>query len=198
MEQMKISCVILAAGNSERMGQSKPFLRFNDGLTFLERIVTTYRSQAIEDMIVVVNNHVFQQIQKQGSKYMGKSNLVLNQHPEYGRFHSIKIGIMELFNASHVFIHNVDNPLVEAKTILSLKNEINEADYAVPVLDGNFGHPILLSDKVINAILQNQQTDLNLRKFLLAFKRREVKVNDKGILVNINTPEEYSMYFQND
>lgn len=82
-----------------------------------------------------------------------------------------------------VFLENVDNPFVDNKTLESLKNEIYKADYAIPVFEKNSGHPILLSAKVANAIIQNQKNNPNLRNVLKSFLRYEVKVNDPGILV---------------
>ncbi len=193
--KMKTSCVILAAGNSERMGQMKPFLRFNSSFTFLEKILHVYQSTVINKIIVVVNDDVYQQLQQIKYSNLESCKFVINKNPEKGRFHSIKLGIKEAINDSLVFLQNVDNPFVDNKTLELLKSEICDAEYAIPVFEGNSGHPILLSAKVANAIIQNQKNNPNLRNVLKSFLRCEVKVNDPGILVNINTPEEYSQHF---
>jgi molybdenum cofactor cytidylyltransferase len=187
--------VILAAGNSERMGQLKPFLRFNESLTFLERIVHIYQNQKIDKILVVVNDDVYQKLQKTNLVKPDSCKYVLNHNPEYGRFHSIKIGLKEVQSGSLVFLQNIDNPFVTEITIQSLINEIDDADYAVPVFDGNSGHPILVSPNVVNTILQTQDRRSNLRNILASFQRCEVRISDPGILVNINTPDDYHRYF---
>jgi molybdenum cofactor cytidylyltransferase len=193
---MSISCVILAAGNSARMGESKPFLKFNSSLNFLESIVSEYESAGIHEIIVVVNDEVLSLLENSNSILLQNCKFILNPHPEWGRFYSIKIGLQAVGERSHVYLQNIDNPFVNKNLIQLLMAETLNADYSVPFFEGISGHPILISGKVINSILQTNEKGSNLRNILAFFKRSEVKIDDPGILANINTPEDYNRYFQ--
>ncbi len=86
------SCVILAAGLSNRMGKKKPLLRFNNEFTFLEKIVSAYKLWGIAKPVVVVNRDVLFKINQLKSQWLEDCKFVLNQYPDYGRFYSIKAG----------------------------------------------------------------------------------------------------------
>jgi molybdenum cofactor cytidylyltransferase len=192
---MKTSCIILAAGKSERMGELKPFLRFSENLTFLERIIQVYHSRHITNLIIVVNDEVHQRMQKLKSMPNNHSKIIINPFPEYGRFYSIKLAMQELRNDSFVYLQNIDNPFVTEKTLLALKNEICDSDFAVPVFEKQSGHPILLSAGVVTEIAQTKDNNSNLRIILSSFQKHEVEVHDPGILININTPDDYLKNF---
>jgi molybdenum cofactor cytidylyltransferase len=191
---MKTSCIILAAGKSERMGELKPFLRFSENTTFLERIIKVYHSQHIYDPVIVVNDEVHHRMQKSKS-LPNNSKIIINPFPDYGRFYSIKLAMHELGNDSFVYLQNIDNPFVTEKTLLALKNEICESDFAVPVFEKQSGHPLLLSAGVLKGIVQIKDNNSNLRNILSFFRKREVEVEDPGILININTPDDYIKNF---
>jgi molybdenum cofactor cytidylyltransferase len=191
---MNLSCIILAAGQSTRMGTSKPLLKFNLKMNFLEKIVTTYQSAGIQDIIIVINSNVKKELQHSSSGKIQECKVIVNHQPGLGRMNSIRIGLRETQN-SLVFIQNIDNPFVNEKILISLNNGIGESDFAVPTMNRSSGHPILLSEKVIHAVLQNEKTDINFRVLLKSFKRTNIQVEDPGIFININTPEDYALYF---
>jgi len=191
------SCIILAAGLSNRMGKKKPLLQFNDELTFLEKIVSVYKSWGIEKPVVVVNRDVLFKVNQLKSQWLEDCKFVLNQYPDYGRFYSIKVGLEKVKYNSPVFIQNVDNPFVNQCILQLLFDQLAKDDFAVPVYKGKGGHPVLLSEKVITDIIAEKEHGLNLRDFLKDYSRQEVEVDDETVLVNINTMEEYGNYFRN-
>jgi molybdenum cofactor cytidylyltransferase len=48
-----INAIILAAGQSKRMGQLKPLLKFKDK-TFLEHIISVLKSSAVDTITIVL------------------------------------------------------------------------------------------------------------------------------------------------
>jgi molybdenum cofactor cytidylyltransferase len=189
---MKTSCVILAAGKSERMGELKPFLRFRENFTFLQKIIQVYHNQCIYNLVIVVNDEVHRRMQKSKLNY---NKVIINPFPEWGRFYSLKLALQEIRDDSFVYLQNIDNPFVTEKTLQSLKNEIGDSDFAVPIYERQSGHPILLSAEVVTEIIQTEENNSNLRSILSSFRKREIEVNDPGILININTPEDYLKNF---
>jgi|WetSurMetagenome_2_1015567.scaffolds.fasta_scaffold310740_2 molybdenum cofactor cytidylyltransferase len=191
---MKTSCVILAAGKSERMGELKPFLRFRENLTFLQKIIQVYHNQHIYNLVIVVSDEVHRRMQKSKSE-LNYNKVIINPFPEWGRFYSLKLVLQEIRDDSFVYLQNIDNPFVTEKTLQSLKNEICDSDFAVPIYERQSGHPILLSAEVVTKIIQTEENNSNLRSILSSFRKREVELNDPGILININTPDDYLKNF---
>ena len=191
------TCVILAAGNSIRMGKPKPLLRFNEKQNFLERIVSVYGSAGIKEIVVVTNAEVLDRIRVSVSPSFKESRFVLNSQPELGRFYSIKLGIELVKKNTMVFLQNIDNPFITQEIIADLKNQIGTSDYAVPEFEGRPGHPVLLSKKMVDALSAQENYDVNFRDFLKLYRGKTVPANDPGIMVNINTPEDYSKHFPN-
>jgi CTP:molybdopterin cytidylyltransferase MocA len=122
-------------------------------------------------------------------------DIAINNHPDWHRFYSLKIGAKSLSKIRPTFVHNVDNPFVNKKVFKKLGDRINEADYLCPEFDGRGGHPFLISEKVINDITNVEEDQKHLKEFLNHYKRLKITVNDEKVLANINNLEEYSKYF---
>ncbi|MBN2175534.1 MAG: NTP transferase domain-containing protein [Bacteroidales bacterium] len=182
--------VILAAGLSGRMGVPKHDLRFSEEATFLDHIIRVYQKFMASQIVLVINDR------DDFSRYYYEKGLkiVINKHPEFGRFHSIQLGLKEIKDVS-VFIQNIDNPFVSPGLLMTLEREIEEAHYAVPVYEGKGGHPVLLSQKIVQKVEENYKKDEQLNNVLKNFDRKDVPMHDPYILVNINTEENYRKYF---
>ena len=49
------SIIILAAGKSSRMGENKFALKYDNNLSFIEKIIETYRDFKCEEIVIVLN-----------------------------------------------------------------------------------------------------------------------------------------------
>ncbi|MBI9053150.1 MAG: NTP transferase domain-containing protein [Bacteroidales bacterium] len=191
----EFSAIVLAAGESSRMGFPKLSLRYNENEIFIEHIVEEFGEFGCREIIIVVNN--------QGKKYLIENDIqfpenikiVVNTHTNWHRFYSLKVGAKSLSKECSTFIHNVDNPFVNVKVLESLVSYSAKGDYVNPSYNEKGGHPFLLSQNIINDIRSSQEDKLHLKEFLNQYSREKVQVNDEKILVNINTKEEYEMYF---
>ncbi len=192
---VETSAMVLAAGKSERMGNPKFALMFKNQKTFLEEIIDRFSEFVCKEIIIVMNlegKAVFDNLK---IKLSANARIVINPHPGHGRFSSIKTGLDHLSNRTAVFIHNVDNPFVNVGLLKALSTDLGHADYCVPMLKNRGGHPVLISPKVVDAIIKCSRDDLNLKEYLKAFEKKNVKTNDSGILVNVNTIGEYRGLF---
>ena len=192
---MEYSVVILAAGRSGRMGEPKFALRFNDEKIFLEEIVGQYLAFGCKEIVVVMNGDGKKLFDKLNLRLPGIAKIVINRHPEYERFYSLKTGLNSLANSNYIFIHNIDNPFVDKNVLKLLFNTINDADYCTPIFNNRGGHPVLLSNNVVKEILKEDDIEVNLRDFLKQYRGKRIEVLSDMILVNINTPEEYEKFF---
>lgn len=188
-KSIRYGVVILAAGRSQRMGMPKMLLPFDKNRSFLDVIVEGYRNIGCKRIVVVVNENEKPLLDKNVRDTEFK--IVVNSYPERQRFFSIQLGIKTMKNVDAVFIHNVDNPFVDGKLLLNMQKELHEDEYVVPVFKGKGGHPILLSKKILQLIANYPDSSINFKKFLSEFVRTDVATENKQILININTTEQY-------
>ena len=189
------SVIILAAGKSERLGFPKLSLKYNRQYTFIEQIAHEYKVFGCEEINLVVNKVSEEYIRKHNLKFLSNFKLIINEHPEWHRFYSLKIGVKGLIKQNAVFVHNVDNPFVSPQVLKQLLEKRNLADYIIPECNGRGGHPILISDKIINDIRATEEDQVHMKEFLNQYSRLKIPVKDEKVLVNINTIGEYKRYF---
>ncbi|MEE4196121.1 MAG: NTP transferase domain-containing protein [Bacteroidales bacterium] len=185
------SAIVLAAGNSLRMGFPKPFLKYNAKQTFIEHIIDEYGKFGCKEIVVVANA---QNYQIPRTVYSDKVKVIINKHPEWHRFYSLKIGALALDLKTMVFVQNVDNPFVNPQVLTALLQKIKEDDYIYPGFQSRGGHPFLLSEKILENIIARKENQVHLKEFLNQFPRKKVETNDARILVNINTLNDYERY----
>ncbi len=189
------AALILAAGYSGRMGMPKAFLPFDAKRTFLEKIADEYRAFGCTPVAVVLNEEGMELFQKMPLRHKENILAILNPAPEKERFFSIQTGLKALKPKSGVFLHNVDNPFLKQDVLLILAATSQENTYAIPTHHDEGGHPILLSQEIVNALTETTDYTQNLRVFLERFKPIKVPVNDANILATINSPEEFEKFF---
>lgn len=186
--------LILAGGKSERMAFPKPYLIYK-GKTFLEKIIEGYHSAGMGNICLVINK---EHCQGEWKQYFDKCkplvSLIEKTDSTYGRFHSIKLGLKNFINVDFCFIHNVDNPFLDKETTASLLAVKNLSGYTVAHHKGKKGHPLLISKSIVKRINEDQTGVDNLRDILLEFPRQVVEVNNREILLNVNTPDDYEHY----
>jgi len=188
--EKECAAIILAAGKSTRMGRPKFTLALPNGTTFLENIINQYSGFGCTEIVVVLNSEGIELNEKKPLNISTQIKIVLNPHPEYGRFYSIRTGIKHIIN-NFTFIHNIDNPYAKIEVLNQMYNAKNEADLIKPVNNGKGGHPVLISKKICDHILQEKKNNINFKDVLNKFLTHEVVVQDNMIHLNINTYDEY-------
>ena len=193
INRKSISAVILSGGDSKRMNYPKALLKFDDNINFLQKIVNEYSNFGCGKIITVLNSSL-----ESMTVSVENSEIILNYHPDFGRFYSIKSGLNEIRNSEYCFIQNIDNPFINHNILDLLSENIYDADCIIPFFEGRGGHPILIGKKIINDILSKEENNLNLKDFLKKYNCIRIETHDEKILININTPEDYKLYFSYD
>jgi len=194
--EKEYSAIILAAGKSERLGFPKLSLKYNENTNFIEHIVSEYQQYGCKDIIVVINNMGNKCLIDNDIYFFDIAKVVINEHPDWHRYYSLKLGAKQVKENHFVFIHNVDNPFVNQEILDELLIYSEKADYISPEFDRKGGHPFLISSKVIHDLKASDVDQMHLKEFLNKYSRKRVSVTDENILVNINTLEEYRKYFE--
>ena len=182
-----ISAIVLAAGKSERMGRPKALLEFR-GRTFLENILDAISRSSIAHTSIVVGHH-----RHEIENALRGFSMVFNPDYEKGMVTSLQTGIRSLPPDSiGAFLFLVDHPVVEAETIESIIPNAARDRIVQPTFRGRRGHPVFLGKDILNEILRlpsSQGADVVVRRD--PGRIIEIPVNAPGILIDVDTPEEY-------
>lgn len=185
--------VILAAGNSTRMGADKALLPWQDG-TFLSTAIRAL--QAVTELVIVVAGDNEPNLAP--IVYAHAAFLVKNPHPDQGQFSSLRLGLTEVLNMGRdaAILTLVDRPPAAPQTIELLQNEFQKGSReiwaVVPEFNQKHGHPIVIGREMIEAFLRAPATS-NAREVEHANQARirYVPVSDPNIALNVNTPEDF-------
>ena len=189
--------LILAGGRSERMLYPKSYLLFK-GKTFLKTIIDEYVDAGIRNICVVINEKFnCGEWEKYLDEIRADVTIINNPNPEFGRSHSLKLGIKKMLGLDFCFIQNVDNPFVNKELINRLMETKNSFGYTSPTHMGRSGHPVLISKIIMRYIDQLPEGDFNLKSVLSGFNKKKFEVNNDNILVNINTADDYQKHTGN-
>jgi molybdenum cofactor cytidylyltransferase len=187
-----IAAIILAAGASRRMGCPKALLQI-DGRTFVRRLVEVLQSAQLDTIVVVLGAHA----QQVSDEIVGLNVLtVVNEEYEKGQLSSLLTGIdfVEPQCLDAVLVCPVDHPSVSREVVVSLVGAFKErsALIAVPTFKGRRGHPVLFSRTLFDE-LRGAPADVGARHVLRSHAADvvEVGVVDEGVLVNVDTWDDY-------
>ncbi len=195
--------VILAAGESSRMGRDKALLPWpppGAGTaaqeTFLSAAIRLF-SPFVDVVLVVAGKN---EPALAPVVYTTGAALVVNHHPERGQFSSLQTGLQEVLNRGRdaAMITLVDRPPAKPATIQLLLAEFEEAVAAekwavVPEYEKKHGHPFLVGREMIEAFLKAPYS-ANARDLEHAHQDRivYVPVEDALVVANVDTPEQYA------
>jgi molybdenum cofactor cytidylyltransferase len=195
--------VILAAGESSRMGSDKALLPWPpvtdrvpfSGETFLSSAIRSLSSAT--DQVVVVVGHNEPQLAP--VVYAAGGSLVRNPAPEGGQFSSLRVGLQEVLNLGRdaVMITLVDRPPVGAAVLTNLRaafeTAASEIWAIVPEYQGRHGHPFLAGREMIEAFLKAPAT-ATAREVERQHNQhlQYVLVDDPHVGINVNTPDDYA------
>ncbi len=182
-EKTKVEGVILAAGLSTRSGRYKMGLPLGDK-TVIQRCVEGMVDAV--DRIWVVVGWQADQVRALLAPY-SKAEPVYNRAFRSGMFSSVKTGLAQVRDA-HCFLLPGDITLVSPAVYTLMLAA--DGDIVIPTYAGKKGHPVLLSRPVIPEILALPD-DAILRDYVRAKGYTTVDVQDEGILLDIDTPEDY-------
>ena len=188
----QIAAIVLAAGDSTRMGQPKALLTYH-GRTFIDSIIQNVKLAGIENIFVITGRH--------GTQIRNKMNnpdswtYLNNPDPDRGQLSSIQIGLAKMTNkVIGMLLVLVDHPLVMLSTYQGIINKANQYpdSIIIPSFDGKNGHPVYFGRKYFQELLQ-APLDKGARAVVHKYHEQIIKicVKDKGILQDIDLPGDY-------
>ncbi len=187
----EIWAIILAAGESKRMGSPKMLLPFNGRSMIEEVILKVSESKADHTLVVLGAYH------ESIAERIGPLTVMncFNENYREGMLSSVQCGFRNLpqfFKAALVF--QGDQPLIAPNVINSVIDAylLSGKGMAVPVYKSKRGHPLLIDFKYRNEI-QKLSSDTGLHSLIEKFPDNilEVKTNEPDILRDFDTYDEY-------
>jgi len=185
-----ISAIVLAAGTSSRMGSPKPLLTVG-GRPLLEHVLETVRDAHVDDIVVVLG-HEAERVRDRVS--FDGARTVVNAEYKEGMSTSIRAGVRAADPRSDgLLIVLGDQPFVASATIDALiaRRNGSDAKILIPTYEGRRGNPVLL-DRSLSEDVQSITGDQGCRAIFGRHTQGilEVPVEDPGILVDLDTPEQ--------
>jgi molybdenum cofactor cytidylyltransferase len=192
MNKNQTTAIILAAGDSSRMGQPKALLAYQ-GQTFLESIIKNVQLAGVEQLFVITGKHDKQIREK--IKNSGMWTYVHNPHPEKGQLSSTQIAIRNVPDSTiGVLQILVDHPQVKLSTYKAIitKALSSPDSIIIPSFNGKNGHPVYFGRKYFPDLL-SASIDEGARAVVHNHKNEVIiiSVMDSGILQDIDSPQDY-------
>ena len=193
-----LSAVILAAGDSSRMGAPKAALVTPDsGDSFIARIVRTLRAADVEDLVIVTGRHhdaVLEALAR--DRVMPSPRIVRNPDPSRGQLSSLLAGMDAVLTArtEALMMTLVDVPLVRVSTVIAVIDEWrrSRAPIVRPAIGDRHGHPVIFDRAVFDEI-RRAGLDVGAKSVVRAHEHEivNVPVDDEGCVRDVDTPSDY-------
>ncbi len=195
--------IILAAGDSSRMGRDKALLpwppaaagQLPSSETFLSAAIRSL-SFATEFVVVVAGKNAEELAPV---VYAQGASLVVNPDPGRGQFSSLQVGLREVLNRGRdaAMVTLVDRPPAGTATLQALHDAFENSEQniwvVIPEFSAKHGHPYLLGREMMEVFLRVPATSMARD---IEHEHQEhiqyVRVDDPLVVSNINTPEEYA------
>ena len=186
-----ICAIVLAAGESRRMGSQKLLLPFG-ATTVIGRVVDQLL-QSVIDKIFVVTGHNADKIAEE----LSARAVAIVDNPDYpsGMLSSVRCGLRALPRECHgVMVALGDQPSITTNLIDDIIQacEANPKGIVVPVFQNRRGHPILF-DAVYRDEILVRYDDVGLHGLLHAHPDDvlELAASDPSVLSDMDCPEDY-------
>jgi CTP:molybdopterin cytidylyltransferase MocA len=189
--------IILAAGNSTRMGSPKAVLTTPDGHSFVARIVRTLQSAGVIDLVVVTgrdHNAIVDAIARDA--LATPPRIARNPDPSRGQLSSLLVGMDAVVTAATegVLMTLVDVPLVRVSTVTAVIAAWHRARAPIvrPAIGDRHGHPVIF-DRAVLEELRRAPLDTGAKSVVRAHEPQilNVAVDDEGSLTDVDTPSDY-------
>ncbi len=188
MAPARVEGILLAAGESRRMGYPKPLLRIGNE-SFLLRSATSMLA-VVPRLIIVLGAHA----EKIRPAIPADSRIVVveNRRWQAGQLSSIKAGLGAIgADAEGVMVHLADHPLVRKSTFERVIGEFanRRGAIVIPRHAGKRGHPVIFASSMIDELLDAPE-DQGARAVVNRDPSRVyyVDVDDPGVNLDLDTP----------
>jgi molybdenum cofactor cytidylyltransferase len=187
----KVAALVLAAGQSRRMGRHNKLLALLDGKQMVTHVVDAALASKAA-FVIVVTGHERDKVERA----IGKRKVAWVHNPDYeeGLSTSLKAGLAALpEDAEGVLVLLGDMPLIRADQLNRLINAFNPTEgrgIVVPTVRGKRGNPVLFATAMVSE-MREIGGDVGARHLLggHADEVFEIELDDEAALLDVDTPD---------
>ncbi|MGH9783495.1 MAG: nucleotidyltransferase family protein, partial [Terriglobia bacterium] len=188
-----IAGIILAAGESSRMGRDKALLPLGRE-TFLGHLIEVLRGE-VRPLVVVLGHHA-EQIEEQIARFTDVQ-IVRNPNYKLGQLSSLQAALRVLASepVAGAVVCLVDHPAVTKGVVRALLDcfEKHPTNIVIPTCQGRRGHPALFPARLFPEFL-DAPLDGGARVVVRrhAAEVELVETGEEGILLDVDRPADYA------
>ena len=182
--------LIVAAGQSRRMGAFKPLLTLN-GFPMIQMTVQSLKNGGIRDITVVIGRE-----SDRMREVLAPMGVRLAENPEFAStdmLSSVKKGLSGMRDAEGVFFLPGDLPLVSPRTMNYLKREAacleKGTQGVIPLLNGKHAHPLFISPEGYDTVLA-YEGEGGLGAVSCQMRMKKIEIRDPGALKDADFPSD--------
>jgi molybdenum cofactor cytidylyltransferase len=184
-----VAAIVLAAGQSRRMGADNKLLALVDGRPMVSHVVDTMLASRA-DPVIVVTGHQADQVRAA----LGDRPVRWCHNPDYalGLSTSLKAGLAALPEVEGVLVALGDMPRIRPDQVDRLIAAFNPTEgraICVPTVAGKRGNPVLFATRLIPE-MEQLSGDVGARHLIGAHAEAvvEIEMDDGSALLDIDTP----------
>lgn len=186
----EVSAILLAAGQSRRMGAFKPLLPFGN-TTVIESCIQNLREAGVKEIVVVLGHRAEELHQALIGSHV---TFALNPNPNSEMSDSIACGVRVLASeAKATLIALTDQPSIPSEVIKAIIGQwMSGKKLVIPEFNGRGGHPVLVDLEFRGELLKLDPRG-GLRSFLQAHSDQVLRlpVDSPFIARDMDTWDDY-------
>ena len=189
-----VTAIVLAAGESSRMGRPKPLLPLGDG-TFLSQLLADLEASRVTRTLLVLGYHPEVILE---AMPVVVPLAVTNPDYQNGQLSSLHVGLHAVGEGPDaVLMCLADHPFIGREVIDLVIDgfERTGLPIVVPTFEGRRGHPTLFARSLFRELL-DAPLDQGARVVVRAHAPEllELPTTNRGILADVDTPEQYATW----
>ncbi len=183
--------IILAAGESKRMGSPKQLLPWGEKI-ILQQVIDNAQSSQLDRILVVLGAQADEISRKIITS--SKTDMVINLNYKEGMSSSVKCGVKNAAAKVDAYLLLLgDQPLISAQIINKVIDSYKSGGKGIarPVYKGGHGHPVIFAAKYKKELLSIGEGGAKMVLTNHADDILELPLEEPEILNDIDTPQDY-------